>query len=161
MADPHWLPAIFPMDGIWENQIMSLFQIFNRDFIQSSPLFEKSKISYDDRVLDGIYPEGFWHVTTRGKFPNRLPDFRRAERLPWCSPSIQNSDDLAIKKWKYIEGGGKGTRIYIWLEKYDYVVILQPRNAGIVIIYHLITAYYVDGPRTKNDLQRKYNQRLI
>lgn len=159
MTIPSWLPDIYPMDGNWNQRLKGLFKIFEQDFVFSHPQFEGCTVYHDERILDGEYPEGFWHITTKGTQPNRLPDFRRAERLPWCKPSIQNSDDQIIKKWDYIEGQ-KGTRVYIWLETLDYVIILQPVTRETDMIYYLVTAFHVDGERSRNGLKRKYEEGL-
>lgn len=158
-AKPSWLPAIFPMDGDWEKKIAELYKIFVHDFEQSRPCFEKFQVWWDRRIMDGKYPEGFWHITQKGTFPNRFPDFRRSERLPWCGPSITHSDDPIILKWDYLED--KGTiRTYLWLVNFDYVIILEKRKQRLGLIAFLITAYHVDGARTRSQLKMKYGQRI-
>lgn len=156
---PSWLPHLFSMDGNWDTKIVELFQIFVYDFETTKPCLESLKVWWDKRVLDGQYPEGFWHITTRDQNGTRTPDFRRCERLPWCSPSIMNCMDPIIKLWDYREG--QKTRTYLWLENYDYVIILEKRTLknGPTIAF-LITAFHVDGTRTRSQLTKKYSQRI-
>ena len=157
-AKPSWLPDLFPMDGDWEQKLHNLYKIFVRDFVQHQPHLDVIEVWWDQRVLDGKFPEGFWHITTQGNPPNRLPDFRRSERLPWCAPSINNSTDPIIIKWDYQEG--KKIRTYLWLERFDYVIILEKRHQRMGIIAFLITAFHVDGDRTRQQLKKKYNHRI-
>lgn len=155
---PHWLPKIFQMDGDWEKKIIDLYAIFVHDFEDGHARFEKLAVWWDRRVLDGKYPEGFWHIISRGTHPNRIPDFRRAERLPWCGPSILHSSDPIIKLWDYQEN--KSIRTYLWLENYDYVIILEKRNGRKGIVAFLITAFHVDGDWTRSQLRDKYGHRV-
>jgi hypothetical protein len=108
------------------------------------------------------YEEGFWHLITKldHQSGDRLLDPRRAERLPWCKPTIEHSAEPAVKMWRYKERRGK-TRIYIWLENWDYVTILEERQLrGGRQVAFLITAYYVSGSSTRRTLQKKYDARM-
>jgi len=155
---PTWLPAMLNMDGIWENNLKTLYSIFQMDFIQNPPVIDECKVHYDSRILEGIYPEGFWHVITRKdqKTGERYPDFPRAARLPWCGPSLNNSDDPIIYKWEIEER--KEIRTYVWLVNYDYVVVVKKHNT--LNIGYLITAYHVDGDRSKKKLMNSYINRI-
>jgi hypothetical protein len=157
-SKPSWLPEIFIMDGNWETKIIELYQIFFKDFEVGKPSLRELELWWDRRILDGIYPEGFWHITTRGSLPNRFPDFRRSERMPWCAPSITHCTDPIIKEWDYRES--RAIRTYVWLENYDYVVILEKRKHRKGMIAFLITAYHVDGDRTRLQLRQKYDHRI-
>lgn len=158
ITNPVWLPEMINMDGKWEQKIIELYNIFEKDFVIGKPFFNAFVVWWDRRVIDGNYPEGFWHIITRGAANKRIPDFRRSERLPWCGPSISHSNDPIIKVWDYQES--KTIRTYLWLEDYDYVIILQKRNTKIGFVADLITAFHVDGNRTKLQLSTKYNQRV-
>lgn len=156
---PFWLPEIINMDGNWEKKIIELFEIFCRDFEIGKPYYEGLEVWWDKRKIDGNYPEGFWHITTKGKPFNRIPDFRRSERLPWCGPSINNSGDPIILRWDYQEN--KKIRTYVWLENFDYVIILEKKHIGNRVIAFLVTAFHVDGSRTKSQLKDKYRNRIL
>jgi hypothetical protein len=138
-----------------------LYAIFENDFIQTKREFEGREVWWDRRKLDGKYDEGFWHIisSTDSHTKERYPDFRRAERLPWCGPTISNSIDPVVKKWDYREGSGR-VRTYLWLENWDYVIVLEKRPIHIGEAAFLITAYYVSGDSTRHNLMRKYNNRM-
>lgn len=152
---PTWLPALIDTDGNWDDVLLRLFKVFENDFIRNKFQYNGKPLIWDTRILEGKYPEGFWHVVTRDDYytKERLPDFRRAKRLSWCKPTILNSDDPEVKLWEIREEGKN--KVYIWLESLDYVVILQRKEK----IYFLITAYHVDGDRTRKQLLSRYSRR--
>ena len=161
MMMPAWLPHIVKVDGLWEEVLSRLYCIFTMDFIEVQRTFEGREVDCDERKLDEKYEEGFWHLISRTdpSSGERFPDFRRAERLPWCGPTITNSTDKAVKVWDYREGSGR-MRTYLWLEDWDYVVVLEKRRQRRGEIAFLITAYHVSGASTRRNLQRKYGERL-
>jgi len=77
-------------------------------------------------------------------------------KIPWCRPTIEHTSDPEVRGWDYLESNGR-TNTYIWLIKYDYLIILQRSKK----IFWLVTAYWVDGAGTKRSLQKKYQKRVI
>jgi len=161
MTAPAWLPGMASVNGQWQEICARLYFIFQNDFIKSERYYENRHLWWDRRILNGEYEEGFWHLITKDDKDKkeRLFEPRRAERLPWCGPAISNHGDNAVKKWEYREPT-KRIRIYLWLEAFDYVIILEKRTVGKKEIIFLITAYYVDGESTRRSLKRKYNERV-
>lgn len=128
MEKPHWLPSIVTVDGEWNHVLSILYGIFDKD-IKQAKRFIQGKPVQDRRILEGEqYEEGFWHLISKDdqKTKDRLFDPRRAERLPWCGHTITNSDDSAVKVWDFKEANGR-LRTYVWLEDWDYVLILEKR----------------------------------
>jgi len=161
MMKPVWLPNTINLDGEWEKTLAKLFTIFEQDFIKTECKFEERLVQWDNRKLDRTYDEGFWHIisTTDQETLDRIPDFDRAKRLPWCAPTICHSNDAQVKCWDYLESQGN-IRTYVWLELWDYVVILQKRAIKSGEIAFLVTAYGVSGSSTRKKLARKYEQRV-
>ena len=159
---PSWLPAIVSVDGRWGQVLEMPYRIFDHDFRQTGCAFEGLPVWWDQALRDSPYEEGFWHLITKfdPELQERLLDPRRAERLPWCKPTIANSHQPEIKVWRYEEAGRK-SRIYAWIEDWDYVVVLEERTLrGGRQIAFLITAYHVDGESTRRKLRRKHDNRL-
>jgi len=156
VASPAWLPDQFFITGDWDRDIQNLYDIFEADFKRRRCDFNGTRVIFDNRVLEGAFEEGFWHLVTQKdqRSCERLFDGRRAECLPWCRAIIVNSSDPAVTAWEWREGNGK-IRTYLWLEEADYVVILQRRGRA----YFLITAYHVDGDSTRRRLKAKYEGR--
>ncbi len=103
--------------------------------------------------------EGFWHVVSKKDrySGERLPDYRRAERLPWARPAIECPARSEIKVFDYDHGAKDvGVRRYIWLAEYDYVLIFQKKKRALF----WVTAYYVDSVRGRKDLGGRYEKRL-
>ena len=50
----------------------------------------------------------------------------------------------------------KGARRYIWLEQYDYVLILQKKKKA----FFWVTAFYIDSEWKRKDLRNKFTEKL-
>jgi hypothetical protein len=160
MSTPGWLPAVVNVNGEPATVFAMLWRIFHADFYGANRRFNGLSVWWDRRVVDPPYEEGFWHLITRKDYgtSNRLVDFRRAEKLPWCGPTISNCGDGCVKVWDY-EEGGKRIRTYIWLEPHDYVVILEKKTMRNGPIAFLVTAFHVDGQQNRDSLKRKFRMR--
>jgi hypothetical protein len=163
MTKPGWLPEMVSVNGDWPSVLRSLYTIFTTDFKDRDCLFQGHAVAWDRSILtDDRYEEVFWHLiakTDQAK-GDRLFDTRRAERLPWCAPTVEHYPDPAIKCWEYRESGNR-VNVYAWLEDWDYVVVLAKRKQGGRERYFLVTAYHVDGQSTRRNLRRKYAQREV
>jgi hypothetical protein len=160
---PKWLPEIVSVNGEWKAVLKRLYAIFDVDFKQTRREFEGRHVWWDRTVLPGErYEEGFWHLITRADKAagERFLDPRRAERLPWCGPTVSHSSDVSIKVWDYKEGSGR-VRTYVWLENWDYVIILEKRRQRVGEIAFLITAYHVDGESQRRNLNSKFSNRRV
>ncbi len=160
---PDWLPDLISTDGNWKEEILpNLYNIFRKDFIYGRPKLDDKKVYWNKtKDKDNKYENGFWHLITidNSNSNERIFDPRRAERLPWCAPSIKHFNNDIIKYWEYKESANR-INIYLWLENLDYVIIFEKRNIKGDNIAFMLTAYYV-GSSTKKKLRRKYNERLI
>ncbi len=158
---PIWLPSVLSMDGPWEKTLEKLYAIFTNDFINGEPKFGLIPVWWDNRKPDGKYDEGFWHIITKTDYTimDRVPDYERAKRLPWCAPTIINYREPTIKCWDFLEASRR-IRTYIWLEDWEYVVILEKRQLDNEEIAILITAFVVYGSSTRKNLLAKYEKRI-
>jgi hypothetical protein len=90
---PQWLPNIICVDGNFKEVIASLYKIFYQDFVSGYPKLADIDVWYNRKVKPGeTYEEGFWHLIERDhdKQGCRTFDPRRAERLPWCAPTLNH-----------------------------------------------------------------------
>ena len=157
---PSFLPPMLVLDGDWDTILVRLYSVFEQDFKHSQTYYSGVKVVYNGTVNpDGQgKEEGFWHVVSKDDSVTgeRLPDNRRAERLPWAKPLMESPTRPEIKVWQYKEGSAdKGIRTYIWLEDYDYVLILERKKHA----FYWVTAFYVTTKK-RDDLQKKYKNRL-
>ena len=67
-------------------------------------------------------------------------------------------DDAKVKVWDYRESNGKLTT-YVWMENWDYVIILRKRQHRWGDVVFLVTAYHVDYNSTRRNLRAKYEKR--
>jgi hypothetical protein len=150
------LPNPFSLTGDWDQNLTNLYEIFEADLKHQRCELRGRRIVFDGRIIEDFREEGFWHLITKidQGTKERLFDPRRAECLPWFRPILSNCDDDAVKVWNWKEGNGK-IRTYIWLEEFDYVIILQGKRHA----YYLVTAHHVDGEGTRRKLQAKYDGR--
>lgn len=168
MLYPVWLPDKISVNGDWNYILDCLYNVYSRDFLIDQLKLNSVSIVVDRTLEDFAgdkYERGFLHLITRidHAVNQRLFDPRRAELLPWCNPIIKNAADGSVKCWLYKEGDGK-VQIYLWLEEFDYVIILrkQYRKKGDekIDVLLLVTAYYVDSNYTKGKLETKFNKRI-
>lgn len=157
---PSFLPPLLDLDGEWDTILSRLYAVFVRDFKDSKTYHCGVKVIYDGTVKDDEIgkEEGFWHVVSRddNKTSERLIDYPRAKRLPWAKPLMESPEKSEIKVWQYQEGtADKGLRTYIWLERYNYALVLHRKKK----VFFWVTAFYVESWKEK-DLKRKYENRL-
>lgn len=153
---PLFLPPLLDLDGEWDAILSRLYAVFVKDFKESNTCHHGVKVIYNGTIKpDGLgKEEGFWHVVSRidDTVGDRLIDYPRAKRLPWAKPLMESHDRSEIKVWQYQEGSAdKGVRTYIWLENYDYALILQRKKR----VFYWVTAFYVDSWK-KKELRRKF-----
>ena len=156
---PQFLPPILSLNGTWGQALNVLYHIFESDFKRHASNHGGIQVTFDRRILpdgDGK-EEGFWHVISKVDYQTgeRLPDFARAKRLPWARPMMESPARTEIKVFDYDHGStAKGIRRYIWLEDYDYVLVLIKR-----ISYFWLTAFFVTKGK-KRDLTKRFNNRV-
>ena len=158
---PDWLPSALrydDFDGDYGKFLAAVYEVFERDFKQSKPHYHNRPIKYDSHIEEGK-EVAFWHITSSfdPSTGNRELDLRRAERIPWPKPMIENCTDKAISVWRTERIRGKGakqTRILIWLEGLDYLVVL----AEMVHVTVLVTAYCTDIESQRRKLRKERDE---
>jgi hypothetical protein len=147
------------LDGALEfnELVQKLYTIFRTDFVDSRPYFKALPVFYDNRFKDSPYPEGFWHVITRGD-NERLLDYKRAKRLPWLRPLIQQASNETLCTWKELvldeAAGHPANTWYIWYKEGDYLAVLRERPGK----YFLATAFYVTGDHQRARYMARYEE---
>lgn len=161
---PSWLPPLLSLSGSQADCLETLYRVFQADFVVQGCQSRSLPIFWDRRKHDGgPFDEGFWHIVSRmdQKAGCRKLDFKRAKRLPWCAPTIRHENDAAVKVWKQAHNGKRSQiRTYVWLEQYDYVIVLEEGTARHGPVVFLVTAYCVDGQSTRKKLQNGFINRL-
>lgn len=155
MSDtPEWLPELVCLkdyNGSWEDYLEAIYNYFKQDFIETKPIFREKRLGLKRYPLSQGKEATFWHMISNGNNEeDRLPDFRRTERIRWVSPIIENESDPVIKVWWNKRKRKKS--ICLWFEEEDYLVVLADRGDYILPW----TAYLVERSHQKRKLQKEY-----
>lgn len=159
---PEWLlPLVLLADhgGDWERYLAAVYAYFSHNFVDSQPVFRGRKLGLKRHPMSHGKEATFWHMVSEGdNEENREIDFRRCERIRWPRPVIEHSIDEAVKVWENVRRTTKGpeTRICLWLEAHEYLVILADRKKYLLPW----TAYVVDRPHQKRKLQNEFEAYL-
>ena len=164
MSNNCWLPKLEYYDSSqpWIDYEDSLYSIFKSDFIDSPPEFEGKKIRIRFYPKENNKEEAFYHVTCQDylKDGDRVPDFRRCERIRWirafienygCDPSKCTGCD-GIKVWE--KPYKNKQRIHLLFEEERYLVVLERRESYVL----LITAFYIEEDHTLKKKVKEYQQ---
>ena len=157
MSFPDWLPDLYPASRWTHDTYDALYQLFQRDFIDSQPVYYGHVVWFFPELDDGKEVI-FWHLTSRKdkETGRRLPDPRRCECLPWVRPMLDQPNRPEVLSWDHEEGDGT-VKTYVWLENHDFLVILKKYPDGG---RRLITSYWVEYSNEKRKLRNKYERRL-
>lgn len=158
MPLPSWLPSLVRLEennGDWNQYLIVLYEIFKSDFINSKCNYRGIRIAIKRHPQIDGKETTFWHLISQGKDESeRKPDIRRCERIRWPKPIIENVPTDDIKAWQ--NKHGRETRVCLWLEVAEYLVILAERNNYLL----LWTAYPVTENHRKRKLQKEYEDYL-
>lgn len=130
------------------------YKYFKADFVLSRPVYKGKKLALRKHPMKKGKEATFWHMISEGRIESdRVPDLRRCERIRWPKPIIEHSHlEASIKVWKNTRRNE--TRICIWLESQDYLIILADRK-GYILFW---TAYPVIQKHRKRKLQNEYER---
>ena len=159
-----WLPDIIPCNsyGDYNSYLKVIYQIFKRDFIDSSPSYKNAIVEINRKIdKDMKMEEAFIHVTTQDysyydpSSCHRQPDLDRTARVPWIRPFITNNGKCSrpckgIKIWK--KRKGKRIRTLFLLEEERFLVVIENKKNW----YVLVTSYYISEDHRLNKLNKEY-----
>jgi len=153
MSFPDWLPDMICLEdygGSWEVYLEAIYKVFKADFIDSIPRLIGMRVGVKKYTKLRGKESSFWHLIQEGDIEiERLPNFRRCERIPWPRPIIDNYPNNAIKFWKNERRGR--TRILLWLWECDYLVVIEDRGDYLL----LITAYPIENEPRRRKLEKE------
>ena len=160
-----WVPELEYFDAYnnnWTAYEAALYSIFKHDFIDSHPTYKEKRVSVKHYPIEYGKEEAFFHVTCKNYVGerDRVPDFRRCERIRWIRAFIENyecdstrcEECEGIKVWS--EPYKCKNRIHLLLEEKRYMVVLEKRNS----YYLLITAFYLDYDHALRKQLEHYEQ---
>lgn len=157
-----WLPDLVLFDSYennWNKYLDALYAFYKADFLDSKPKYGSKYIGVKRLPLHQNKESNFWHLIQEAyetnKEEDRIPDFRRCERIRWPRPIIENTAQPVILIWENTRHSNAGIEknICLWLEDKEYLVILRKRKDYLL----LWTAYPVTKDHTKKKLQKEYD----
>jgi hypothetical protein len=131
----------------------AIYALFTKDFVDARPIFKGKALGLKRHPLFKGREATFWHIISEGPIENvRTPDLRRYERILWPKVIIEicSSTCKEIKIWKNIRKDE--TRILLWCERIEYLVILADRGSYILFW----TSYPVFEEHIKRKLRKEY-----
>ena len=156
MSLPGWLPPLEELKaygGDFSRYLEAIYQIFCADFVESKTVFEGKRLGLKRHPVIQGKEATFWHMISEGAVEaDRLPDFRRFERIRWPKPFIENAADPALKVWRESRKGS--TRVHIWFSEAQCLVVLDERETYILPW----TAYPVDQIHEQRKLERRWEK---
>ena len=151
-----WLPPLVLFNeygGDWARYVEALYAYFKADFVDGQPTYRGRRLGLKRHPLSQGKEATFWHMTSEGSTESdRVPDFRRCERIRWPRPIIEHPDETGIKVWTTVKQ--KEDRVHIWLEAANFVVVLADRGSYLLPW----TAYYIDRDHQRRKLQREFEE---
>ncbi len=156
--DHNWLPSLIPyadFNGQWEPYEQAIYDLFERDFIKSQPIFNGKRVSINKDPKQKGKEAGFWHLTSEGPIEaDRTPDFRRCERIAWIRASIDEAsrNNSRVFVWTSRSQPRREDRVVLALRDFSFVVILAERPKYCI----LITAFFIERGHQRQKYRKQY-----
>lgn len=134
-------PELLPFDGNWPAYEDGIYEAFLESFVQAGVKFRGVRVSAQFRPETRGKGYSFWHTISEAPDRNnrneddRIPDFRRCERIRWIRWVIENAGNDGFLWWENQRQGN--THVVIWAKAHDFAVVLAKRSD----YYVLKTAY--------------------
>lgn len=163
---PEWLDPPLDVNGLNINQTYDyLYSVYNQTLSDIDNIVVDGKHVSIDRSKseeDPEYERAFIHFITRKRGEERKAirsyDEERARKIHWIKPLLLHYRDGAVKS--FWAKGPKENSLYIWLEEFDYLLVLKDvKSARYNGFRMVITAYSVDS-ETKQSLYKKYRNAI-
>ncbi len=157
-----WLPELVLFENFksWDDYQDTLYNIFCSDFKNTFPMFEGKRVKIRFHPIEYGKEEAFFHVTCQDymKDGERVPDFRRCERIKWIRKFIENygcnldecPECNGLKVWE--ETYKSNARIHILFEEERFMVVIEKRKEYCL----LITAFYFEHDHALRKKLAKY-----
>ena len=162
-----WLPplCLFGDHGNdWQRYEDYLYSRFRRDFLVSPPRVAGELVQINTAPFQKGKEEGFWHLITEEEdvqqetgMParERIPNFRRCERIGWPGAILREGESERVVAWR--ERRPDGLRLVHALPDFSYLVALAIRREGKL---YLATAFPVDLEWRQTRLRKQYERYL-
>lgn len=155
-----WLPPLVLLTEYgndWKKYLDAIYGFYKKDFLDTRPRYKCVPVGIKRYPIKDGKESGFWHLIQEGRIEDdRVPNFRRCERICWPRPIIEHSHESSILVWPNVRytAMGRQENLCLWLEEYEYLVILRKRKNG----YLFWTAYPVTEDHQKRKNRKEYER---
>lgn len=136
-----------------------LFQLFKADFLDDEFYLDGCKVFIDVRYSKEKgyekYPHTFVKIITRGPKGKRCFDKKRANKIHWIKPILENKDTEDITCFQFLEADGK-IRDYFWFKEGFFLVVMEKIRPDYVIV----SCFHIDDDRNQKYYEDKYAKRV-
>lgn len=114
--------------GDWPAYEAAMYEVFRADIIAHDLRFRGTRVAAKRLPEHEKKWASFWHLVSEGRVEDeRLPDFRRCERLPFVRWIIENADSRDdIDVWSQVRGSEHNWML--WHQEYHLVVLEQRKD---------------------------------
>lgn len=150
-----WLPTLVEFSasgGDWHRYVEVLYEHFRRDFLDTTPNYPGRRWAMKRHPVFKDKEATFWHIISEGPVESeRLPNFRRCERIRWPRRIIDACDTGRVRCWPQERKGER--RIAMAPTDFSYLVVLADRNEYVL----LWTAFHVEHGHERRKYEKEYN----
>lgn len=159
-------PLIFFEDaeGGWKEYQDKLYSVFCRDLKYTGCSFKGKTVQIRYQPIEFGKEEAFFHITCQDykKDGDRVPDFRRCERIAWVRQFVEAADTGALVEFEgstyelkiWTEHVKNDLRYHILCEELRFMVVIAERDRYCL----LITAFYFEYAHSLRKKLEKYNK---
>ena len=146
-------PELLLFNGDWPTYENKIYEAFLDTIVRTEILFQGLRVNAQYRPETRGKGFSFWHTISEAvdrrnrNEEDRIPDFRRCERIHWIRWVIENAGKDGFSWWENQRSGN--THVVIWAEKHDFAVVLAKRRD----YYVLKTAYPEIKPHRRSSFE--------
>lgn len=153
---PEWMPELITLadhGGDWDRYLAATYDQFRADFIGVALEFKGLPVKLKRHPITAGKEATFWHFVSDGRVEDeRLPNFRRFERIAWPRAIIDNQDCPSLKIWTEDVRGDQ--RIHVLCEEVNYLFVLADRDTYVLPW----TAYPIENANQIAKLLKRWRQ---
>lgn len=150
--------------GEWAEYEDKIYAVFCRDLKDSGLKYKEKTVKIRYEPIEYGKEEAFFHITCQDYYHSgdRVPDFRRCERIEWVRQFIEAADkdalveydgsEYELKTWS--EQVKNDLRHHILCEELRFMVVVAERENYCL----LITAFYFEYDHSLEKKLRKYQE---
>ena len=163
-----WLPELLLLEdseGDWSRYLERLHRKFVADFVDTTAHWPGKRVGLKRHPEHDGKSATFWHMLSDGKSEaDRLPDFRRCERIGWPRPMMDEFDEsppdstgCRLIWWK--ETRGREKRYLLATVDFSYIVVVADRGDFVLPWTAFVVEHDHQRKRHRKTYEKFWNAR--